>query len=174
MIIIKPQNLPRVNEQIDNSAQCLLIDSNGEKRGIMTVNDARELASEQGLDLVEVSTKSHPATCKIMNYSKYLYNQQKKKKANKKSKSQRETKEIRFNINIGDNDRKTKIKQAKKFLEKGNKVQISIMFKGRQSSHSELGVDLLEQILYELEENYSIAKQPSMNGKTISIILAPA
>lgn len=170
MLIIK-QDLP-INQQI-RADKVQLIDENNQKLGVYSLNEALDMAGEKNLDLVLVAMNTNPKVCKIMNYGKYKFEQAKKEKeARKKSKSF-EMKEIRITPNIGDHDFGFKKKNAEKFLNDGNKVKITVRFRGREMNYLKLGENVLNNFIKELEEVSTVERKPKVEGRNMFIILAP-
>lgn len=167
--IIK-QELP-INEQIKaNKVQ--VIDEQGEKRGVMGIHDALDLAYEKKLDLVLVAPNAEIPVCKIMNYGKYKFEQSKKEKEAKKKQKIFEIKEIRITPNIEQHDFEFKLKNAQKFIEDGNKVKITVRFRGREMNYLKLGEQVLNKFIEELAEISTVEKKPLLEGKNMFIILA--
>ena len=158
----------KINKEIKTN-QVRIVDS--DKAGIYNLKDALKLAEDLGLDLVEINSNIYPSICKIFDYQKYQYQQKRKNKENKSKNSQIETKEIRLSYNIGDNDLLTKEKQAIKFLQSGNKVLISMLFKGRTIMHSDLGMEKMNTFISDLESYSDIDKKPVLDGKKITATL---
>lgn len=150
-----------------------MIDAEGEQLGIVGIEKARQLAEEAGFDLVEVSPKAKPPVCRIMDYGKHLYEQKKADKKQKKAQKQTEVKGIRISLRIGEHDMQTKIKQAKKFLEAGNLVKFSLIFKGREHAHTELGYEKFEKFIDELKDVATIDTAPKKQGSKLMMIMAP-
>ena len=169
MFYIK-QELP-INGQI-RARDVQLISDNGEKLGIVPLSRALELAEEKKLDLVLVSPNSEVPVCKIMNYGKYKFEQAKKEKEAKKKQKVQETKEIRITPNIEEHDFGFKAKNARKFLEDGNKVKITVRFRGREVNNTKMGEDVLNQFISNLEDISVVEKKPKLEGKNMFIILA--
>ena len=169
MFYIK-QELP-INGQI-RARDVQLISDNGEKLGIVPLSRALELAGEKKLDLVLVSPNSEVPVCKIMNYGKYKFEQAKKEKEAKKKQKVQETKEIRITPNIEEHDFGFKAKNARKFLEDGNKVKITVRFRGRELNNTKMGEQVLNQFISNLEDISVVEKKPKLEGKNMFIILA--
>ena len=173
LFITKERENP-INEQI-RAKEMMVIGPNGEQLGIKSKQDALTLAKYAGFDLVLMSENANPAVCKIMDYNRFRY--EKKKKAKEAMKKQREAivdiKEYRLSITIDIHDFNTRVKNARKSLEKGDKVKASIKFKGRQISHPELGKDVLIRFSNELSDIADIEIQPKMEGKSIYMQLTP-
>ena len=164
------QELP-INGQI-REKEVQLIGANGEKLGVMSTRDALEKAEEENLDLVLVSPNAKPAVCKIMNYGKYKFEQSKKEKEAKKKQKIFEIKEIRITPNIEQHDFEFKLKNAQKFIEDGNKVKITVRFRGREMNYLKLGEQVLNKFIEELAEISTVEKKPLLEGKNMFIILA--
>ena len=166
----------RINRQI-RSREVFLIDENGDQKGVMNTYDAFRLAEEAGLDLVEVSPMANPPVCKILDFGKYRYEMEKKQKEAKKNQAVTKLKEVRMQSKIADNDINTKSKAISEFLGEGNKVKVSIRFKGRTMTHPELGKEVLDTILVKLSEMgcaFNLDKSAFMEGKMMSMMLSPA
>ncbi len=139
----------------------------------MGLEKAKQLAKEAGLDLVEVSPQTHPPVCKIMDYGKHLYKQKKQDQAQRKSQKQTEVKSIRVSLRTGEHDIETKVRQAEKFLKERNLVKISLIFRGREVTHSELGFEKLKVMIERLEEVAEVDTPPKRQGNNLMMILAP-
>ena len=161
-----------INEQIRfNEVQ--VISDNGEKLGVMKLSDALDISVSKNLDLVLVSPNSNPAVCKIMNYGKYKFEQSKREKEAKKKQKTFEIKEIRITPNTEEHDFNFKCKNAKKFLQDGSKVKITVRFRGRELNYVKLGEDILNRFIEELSEISIPEKKPLLEGKNMFIILQP-
>ena len=169
MFFIK-QELP-INRQI-RAKEVQLIGENGEKLGIMSLNEALEKAEDKNLDLVLVAPNANPVVCKIMNYGKYKFEQAKKEKEAKKKQRVLEVKEIRVTPNIEEHDFGFKLKNAKKFLADGNKVRITVRFRGREINNSNAGEIVLNKFIENLEDVATVEKKPKLEGRNMFIILA--
>ena len=169
MFYIK-QELP-INGQI-KAKEVQLISDNGEKLGMLPIARALEIAEEKKLDLVLVSPNAQVPVCKIMNYGKYKFEQAKKEKEAKKKQKIQETKELRITPNIEEHDFGFKAKNAKKFLEDGNKVKITVRFRGRELNNVKMGENVLNDFAKELEDVAVVEKAPKLEGKNMFIILA--
>jgi len=161
----------RINEQI-RVREIRLIDDEGEQRGIVPTKEALIMAKERGLDLVEVAPTANPPVCKILDFGKYRFEQEKKLRDSKKNQKTLKLKEIRMQPKIGAGDLDTKAKHVQEFLDEGNKVKITIRFRGRELAHTELGYDVLKEVQNRLDGNYVIEKQPAMEGRFMSMTLA--
>ena len=169
MFFIK-QELP-INGQI-KAKEVQLISDNGEKLGMLPIARALEIAEEKKLDLVLVSPNAQIPVCKIMNYGKYKFEQAKKEKEAKKKQKVQETKELRITPNIEEHDFGFKAKNAKKFIEDGNKVKITVRFRGRELNNVKMGENVLNDFAKELEDVAVVEKAPKLEGKNMFIILA--
>ena len=169
MFYIK-QELP-INGQI-RAKEVQLISDTGEKLGMVPLSRALEIAGEKKLDLVLVSPNSQVPVCKIMNYGKYKFEQSKKEKEAKKKQKIQETKELRITPNIEEHDFSFKAKNARKFLEDGNKVKITVRFRGRELNNTKMGESVLNQFISNLEDISVVEKKPKLEGKNMFIILA--
>jgi translation initiation factor IF-3 len=164
------RNSPRINEQIRLSP-IRLIGAEGEQHGIVPTAQAMEMARESGLDLVEVAATERPPVCKIMDYGKFRYEQS--RKSHKSKGHQQKLKEIRVRPKTGEHDVETKINQARKFLEHHDKVQVNVLFRGREMQHIEEGQRIIKQILEKLVDVSKVEKSPTMEGKRMTALLAP-
>ena len=169
MFYIK-QELP-INEQI-RAKEVQVIDDSGEKRGVMSLNSALDLAFEKKLDLVLVAPNTNPPDCKIMNYGKYKFEQAKREKEAKKKQKVSEVKEIRITPNTEEHDFNFKAKNARKFLQDGCKVKITVRFRGRELNYAKAGEDLLNKFVEELSDVANLDKKPSLEGKNMFILLS--
>lgn len=167
---IKDQQL--LNEQI-REREIRVIDSEGNQLGIMSSRDALNIAIEKELDLVMISPQAKPPVCKIMDYGKFKYEMIKKAKEAKKNQKVVEMKEIWLSATIDTNDLLTKAKQAEKFLKSGDRVRVSIRLKGRQMARPEIGIKVMEEFIEILKETATVDKKPSLEGRSIAMILNP-
>ena len=151
----------------------LLITETGEQKGVVKLEHAIEMANNANLDLVEISPNANPPVCKILDFGKYRFERQKKKKLNKKKQHVVHLKEIRVRPNTGDHDLLTKINKGQKFLLNGDKLKVTVMFRGREMSRKEAGAALLEKVADILGEIAEIDKDSSLEGRRMSIILRP-
>ena len=149
-----------------------LIGENGEQLGIMSAREAQKLADEAGLDLVKIAPTAKPPVCKIVDYGKFRYEQARKEKEAKKKQKTQETKELRITPNIEEHDFSFKAKNARKFLEDGNKVKITVRFRGRELNNTKMGETVLNQFISNLEDISVVEKKPKLEGKNMFIILA--
>ena len=153
--------------------QVRLIDANNENRGIVSIKEALSLAEEEGLDLIEISPQANPPVCKILDYGKYRYEQQKRKAEAKKNQKVVEIKELKLRPMIETHDYEVKLKQAKKFLEQGNKVKFTMRFKGRELSANDMGKQILTRLSEDLDDCARIDSEMKLEGRQMTLILAP-
>lgn len=161
----------RTNEQI-RVPQVRLIDENGSQLGIIQTYDAKKMAQERGLDLVEIAPNAQPPVCKIMNYGKYRYSKEKQERKNRKAHVK--IKEVKLRPGIAAHDLHTKVNHAREFLTEGNKVKVTCMFKGREMAHPELGHEAVDRFITELKDLAMIEVPSKMSGKSLHLVLAPA
>ena len=163
---------PRINEMI-NSRSVRCIDPDGEQLGILSIDEAMNKAEELGLDLVELQPNADPPVCKILDYGKHKYQTQ--KRANEARKKQKiiEVKEIKLRPNIDQHDYQVKMKAVRKFIDGGDKVKITLRFRGREMAHVELGTDLLTRVQEDIDDFAKIESMPKMEGRQMTMILAP-
>jgi translation initiation factor IF-3 len=162
----------RVNDQIRISP-VRLVDQDNEQVGIVETDDAKQRAREAGLDLVEVAPNSQPPVCRIMDYGKWKYAQRKKEQKAKSHAKQAEIKGVRLRPKIDDHDLNTKLKKARDFLSDGNKVQFTMLFRGREMAHRDLGQEQMEGISEDLEDIAKVEQPPKMMGRRMTMLLTP-
>jgi translation initiation factor IF-3 len=163
----------RINEQIRISP-IRLIDENGGQVGIVALDEARRLAEERSLDLVEVAPEARPPVVRMMDYGKFKYEQARAARDAKKKQHTIQVKEVKFRPGIEDHDYEFKMRHARRFLEEGNKVKLTMMFRGRQVTHPELGLQVLERVAGDLQDVAKVEMHPSFEGRQMSMVLAPA
>ena len=161
-----------INEHI-RYPEVLVIGPNGESLGKMSSQEANRLAMSYDLDLYCVAPNANPPVCKILNYGKFRFEQQKQAKANKRNQHVVETKQVQLHLNIGQHDLETKARHAREFIEDGNKVQVCVVLKGREMAHKELGEDLLNKFVDILSDIASSDKPAAWPGKWYSVVVAP-
>ncbi len=161
-----------MNESI-RDREIRVIDENGEQLGVMQTKDALLRAETANLDLVKIAPQASPPVCKIMDYGKFRFEQQKKEKEARKNQKIVEIKEVRLSLNIDTNDFNTKVSQASKFLAKGDKVKVSIRFRGREMAHTNLGLSVQKRFAEALPDAV-VEKQPKLEGRSMQMFLAPA
>ena len=163
---------PRLNEAI-RVKECRLIAYDGSQLGIYPIEQAQRIADNEGYDLVEIAPQAQPPVCRIMDYGKFKYDQAIKAKQARKNQSKIETKEMKFRPKIDIGDYTTKKKHVMRFLAAGSKVKITIMFRGREMSHSEQGLSILERLADDLKDVAVIENQPKMEGRNMHMLIAP-
>ena len=163
---------PRTNEQI-TASEVRVISSSGKQLGIISIREALNHAEDEGFDLVEVSPDANPPVCKIIDYGKLKYREQKSKKEAKKKQKTIEVKEIKMRPGIDTHDYKVKLKALSKFIGEGNKVKVSMRFRGREMEHQNLGFDLLKKLTEEVDDYAKIEVHPKSEGRQIMMILVP-
>ena len=159
-----------INEQI-RDREVRVVSASGEQLGIMSSREAMKLAQEAELDLVKIAPKAQPPVCKIIDYGKFKYEQTRKEKEAKKKQKTVEIKEVRMSPNIDTNDLNTKINNAKKFLEKGNKVKVTLRFRGREMAHVQQSRHILDDFAETLKDIASSEKAPKLEGRNMSMVL---
>ena len=162
----------QINEEITDK-EIRLIGNEGEQLGIMSAEEALRIATEQDLDLVKIAPGSNPPVCKIMDYGKFRFEQTKKEKDAKKNQRVIEIKEIRMSPGIGDNDFNTKLKNGQKFLNDGNRVKVSVRFRGREMAHTDIGEVLLRNFAEKCADIANLDKAPKLEGRNMSMFLSP-
>lgn len=162
----------RVNERI-RSPEIRLIGPEGEQLGVMTPNKGLELAVQNGLDLVEVAPGTQPPVCKVMDFSKYKYDQEKKEREAKKHQKAVHLKEIRFKPHIEEHDYQTKLHHLIEFLKKGDKVKVVLIFRGREMSHQESGRRIIDRLIADSAAAGGVEKPPVLEGRMIIMVMAP-
>ncbi|MCA3337853.1 MAG: translation initiation factor IF-3 [Alphaproteobacteria bacterium] len=163
---------PRINDEI-RVPQVRLIDDAGEMIGVMSAREALIRAYDVGLDLVEISPNAVPPVCKILDYGKYKYEQQKKANEARKKQKVVEIKEIKVRPNIDDHDYDVKMKQMRNFIGEGDKVKVTLRFRGREMAHQELGVKVLERIRNDLTELVKVEQMPKLENRQMVMVVAP-
>ena len=166
------QDRTRINEQIRISP-VRLIDDEGGQVGIVSIEEARDLADDRGLDLVEVAPEARPPVVKLMDYGKFKYEAQRAAREAKKKQHHVQVKEVKFRPGIEEHDYNFKTRHARRFLEEGNKVKLTMMFRGRQVTHPELGREVLLRVTEDLKEVGMVESRPSFEGRVMSMVLAP-
>ena len=162
----------RINGEI-HIREVRVTSATGEQLGIMPTREAMRLAEEQHLDLVEVAPKARPPVCRIMDFGKYRYEQQKREKEARKKQKVITIKEVKLRPNIEQHDYEVKLKHAMRFLGEGNKVKVTIMFRGRELSHPELGQEILDRVAEDLKDSIIVDRKPKLEGRNMIMIVAP-
>lgn len=168
---IKDQRV-RVNDQIRISP-IRLINSDGTQVGIVSLDEARSRAYDAGLDLVEVAPNARPPVCRLMDYGKYKYQEARRAREAKKKQHTMQVKEVKYRPGIEDHDYEFKTRHVRRFLTDGDKVKVTMMFRGRQLAHPKLGLEVLERVLADVDDVAKIEGQPSREGRTMIMVLAP-
>lgn len=161
-----------INEQIRDK-EVRLVGVDGEQIGIVSIKEAQQMASEKNLDLVKIAPQAKPPVCKIMDYGKYKFDAAKKEKEARKKQKTISVKEVRLSASIDKHDFETKIRNAQKFLKAGDKVKISVMFRGREMMHTQKGIEILDQAMGLLEEVGVAENKPKLEGRNMAIVVAP-
>ena len=150
-----------------------LIDADGEMLGVYSTDSARQLAEEAGLDLVEVSPNAEPPVCKILDYGKYKYEDQKRKAVARKKQKTVDVKEIKMRPGIDSHDYDVKMRAMTRFLDEGDKVKVTLRFRGREMAHQELGLKVLHRVVGDIEEMGKVEQMPRMEGRQMTMVMAP-
>ncbi|MEE9250541.1 MAG: translation initiation factor IF-3 [Alphaproteobacteria bacterium] len=167
-----PRRGPRVNKQIE-APTIRLVDETGEMVGIVPLEQGLEMADAVGLDLMEVAPTADPPVCKILDHGKYKYQEQKKRAEARKKQKTFDVKEIKMRPGIDDNDYSVKLRSIMKFLGGGDKVKVTIRFRGREMVHQDIGLNVLKRVREELEELAKVEEFPKMEGRQITMVMAP-
>ncbi len=163
---------PRINDAI-RAREVRLIDETGENVGVVARFDAQKRAEDAGLDLVEISPDAEPPVCKILDYGKFKYQEQKKAAEARKTQKIVEVKEIKMRPSIDDHDYDVKLKSMRRFFEEGDKVKVTLRFRGREMAHMQLGMQVLQRVKAELAESVKVESEPRLEGRQMVMILAP-
>ena len=163
---------PRINDEI-RVPKVLLIDQHGEKQGVMPISSAIEAAEEAGLDLVEIVPNADPPVCKILDYGKFKFQEQKKKNEARKRQKVQEIKEIKLRPNIDIHDYEVKQRSMHRFFEEGDKVKVTLRFRGREMAHQELGAQLLDRVKADTSTIAKVESEPRLEGRQMVMVLAP-
>ena len=170
--MVKIKKFIRINERI-RSPEVRLIGPEGDQLGVVPTPKALEIASQHELDLVEVAPQVNPPVCRIMDFSKFKYDQEKKERQAKKHQKQGHLKEIRFKPNIEEHDYQTKLKQLIAFLQKKDKVKLNLFFRGRQIEHLDLGKKVMDRFIMDIQGHGQLEREPALEGRVISTVVAP-
>lgn len=168
----KNRDLPQINERI-RFPKIRVIDTDGSQLGILTPQEAQQLAEEKELDLVLLSDKAEPPVCRIMDYGKFKFEQEKKAREAKKKQHTADVKEVKMRYKIEDHDYQVRVKQAERFLKDGDKVKATVMFRGREIQHSDLAEDLLKRMANDLEEVGEVQQAPKKEGRNMMMLISP-
>lgn len=163
---------PRTNEEIRNR-EVMLVDQDGQNRGVTETREAIAMAFEAGLDLVEVAANANPPVCKIMDYGRFRFNEQKKAAEARKNQKTVEIKEIKLRPAIDDHDYDVKMKAMKRFFEEGDKVKVTLRFRGREMAHQDIGLRLLSRVREEVGTIAKVEAEPALEGRQMVMVLAP-
>ena len=169
---IATQKRARRNQEID-ARQVRVIDASGEQAGVMSIRDALDLARDQDLDLVEVSPNADPPVCRIMDFGKFVFEQNKKAQSARRKQKQVHVKEIKFRPGTEEGDYQVKLRKLREFLEQGDKAKVTLRFRGREMAHQELGAKLLARVRSDLEEIGAVEQMPQMEGRQMVMIMGP-
>ena len=168
----RPSNLPQINERI-RFPKIRVIDTDGSQLGIMTPQDALSLAVEKELDFVLVSDKADPPACRIMDYGKFKFEKEKKEREARKKQHTADVKEVKMRYKIEEHDYNVRIAHAKRFIQEGDKVKATVMFRGREIQHSDLAEELLNRMANDLQEVAEVQQAPKKEGRNMMMLLAP-
>ena len=171
-VLTRANAVHQINEEILDK-EVRLIGDQGEQLGIMSAQEALKIAVEKELDLVKIAPGSNPPVCKVMDYGKFRFEQAKKEKEAKKNQRVIEIKEIRMSPGIGENDFNTKLKNGQKFLNDGDRVKVSVRFRGREMAHTEIGEQLLKDFAAKCSDIATLDKNPKLEGRNMSMFLSP-
>ena len=166
------ENQTRINHRI-RIPEIRVIDYNGDQLGIMKTNVAFQRAKDYGLDLVEISPTAKPPLCKIMDYGKFKYEQEKKAQRTKKESGTNQTKRSQIYVNVDEHDYKTKLRNLRKFIDNGDRVKVSLMFRGRENAHTQLGFEVINRIIQETVDITTVDQAPRLQGRFVTAILVP-
>ncbi len=169
---VRTDDGPRINNEI-KVKEVRLIDENGENRGIVSISEALRIADNAGLDLIEISPQATPPVCKVLDFGKYKYEVQKRKNEAKKNQKVVNIKELKLRPVIDTHDYEVKIKQAKKFLAQGDKVKFTMRFKGREMSANDMGKDILNKIIEDLDNVGKVDSAPKLEGRQMMMLMSP-
>lgn len=169
---ISAEKKPRINEEI-RVPEVRLIDADGAQLGVVPINEAKRISEAAGLDLVEVSPDAKPPVCRVMNFGKFTYQQNKRKAAAKKKQKQIQLKEVKFRPVTEEADYQVKLRNIIRFLVNGDKAKITLRFRGREMTHPELGMQLLDRIINDLVEHGVVEQRPKMEGRQMIMVIGP-
>jgi len=167
-----PKDGPRTNEEI-RVREVHLIDKDGSNRGNVTISEALAIAQEAGLDLVEISPNATPPVCKLLDFGKYKFQEQKKQAEARKKQKVVEVKEVKFRPMIDDHDYEVKMRSMQRFFEEGDKVKVTLRFRGREMAHQEIGIRVLERIKNEMDTTSKVEQMPRMENRQMVMVLTP-
>jgi translation initiation factor IF-3 len=170
--VIATAKKSRVNDDID-SPQVRLIDEEGGQLGVLSGADARQLAEERGFDLVEIAPNAEPPVCRLMDYGKFLFQQNKKRSEARKKQQNITVKEVKFRPGTEEGDYQTKLRNLRRFLDHGDKTKVTMWFRGREMRHQELGLKMLQRVEADLDELAKVEQMPKLEGRRMSMVLTP-
>ncbi len=170
--VIATAKKSRVNDDID-SPQVRLIDEEGGQLGVLSGADARQLAEERGFDLVEIAPNAEPPVCRLMDYGKFLFQQNKKRSESRKKQQNITVKEVKFRPGTEEGDYQTKLRNLRRFLDHGDKTKVTMWFRGREMRHQELGLKMLQRVEADLDELAKVEQMPKLEGRRMSMVLTP-
>ena len=170
--VIATEKKSRVNDDID-SPQVRLIDEEGGQLGVVSGTDARQLAEERGFDLVEIAPNAAPPVCRLMDYGKFLFQQNKKRSESRKKQQNITVKEVKFRPGTEEGDYQTKLRNLRRFLDHGDKTKVTMWFRGREMRHQELGLKMLQRVEADLDELAKVEQMPKLEGRRMSMVLTP-
>jgi len=170
--VIATAKKSRVNDDID-SPQVRLIDEEGGQLGVLSGTDARQLAEERGFDLVEIAPNAEPPVCRLMDYGKFLFQQNKKRSESRKKQQNITVKEVKFRPGTEEGDYQTKLRNLRRFLDHGDKTKVTMWFRGREMRHQELGLKMLQRVEADLDELAKVEQMPKLEGRRMSMVLTP-
>lgn len=162
----------QINEEIRDK-EVRLIDEDGGQLGIVPIEEAQRVSAEKGLDLVKIAPKAEPPVCRIMDYGKFKYEQQKKKQEAKKRQSVVQIKEIKVRPKTDDHDYETKLRHIRRFLEDGDRCKVTVFFRGREIVHKDRGISILERVVQDLADVAKVDQEPRAEGRTLQMLLVP-
>lgn len=169
---ISAEKKPRINDEI-RVPEVRVIDADGNQLGVIPTREARQISEDVGLDLVEVSPDAKPPVCRIMNFGKYMFQQNKRKAAAKKKQKQVQIKEIKIRPGTEEADYQVKMRSIMRFLEEGDKVKVTLRFRGRESSHPEIGMQLMDRVIADLTDKGVVEQRPKFEGRQMIMVIGP-
>lgn len=150
-----------------------LVGANGEMLGVVQTREAQRLADEQGMDLVEISPNAEPPVCKIMDFGRFRYEESIRQKQARKNASRVQIKEVKFHAGVEDNDLQTKLRHIREFIAEGHKVKVTLQYRGRENAHKEIGVQVVQRVIKEVEDVAAVEQQPRLLGRVLGCVLMP-
>lgn len=150
-----------------------VVGANGEMLGVMPTRDAQRLADDQSMDLVEISPNAEPPVCKIMDFGKFRYEESVRRKQARKNTSRTQVKEVKFHAGVEDNDLQTKLRRIREFIEEGHKVKLTLQYRGRENAHKELGMQVIQRVITEVDDVAAVEQPPRLFGRMLGCVLMP-